>query len=198
MSAEFNTRWDADVRPALEAIADAIAPLVPAYHAAWAAIGNTGKTAMEELAVLAAARKQLNDAIEPHVAEVARLTSNNEGSIRMMGCPKDEYDTWFVHSSGDPAEFLRNVARFRSFNTNFWTSQGWLGYGKGIDLPPAQRLARERAEMEALGVDFSKELWLQTRDAQLALERIGTERGYGPTSGHHTAAGRYFGKLVAS
>lgn len=198
VSADASARWDAEVRVALEAIADAIAPLVPAYHAAWAAIGNTGKTAMQELAVLAAARKRLNDAIEPHVAEVARLTGNSEGSIRMMGSPKDEYDTWFVHSSGDPAEFLRNVARFRSFNSNFWTAQGWLGYGKGIDLPPAQRLARERAEMEGLGIDFSKEFWEQTRDARNALERVGNDRGYGPTSGQHTAAGRYFTKLAGS
>lgn len=190
-----DARWDDEVRPALERIAAAIEPFVGPYHAAFDALGKTDKSGSEELADLAAARKALNDAIEPHVDAVAKLTGNSADTIRMVSAPKDEFDTWFTHSSGDPAEYLRNVARFRSFNTNAWTAGGWLGYGKGIDLPPPQRLARERAEVEALGIDFTKGLHQQAPVARQALEVLAKDRGYGPDDMSGTAVGRYFSRL---
>lgn len=190
-----NATWDAEVRPALERIADQIAPFVPSFHAAFDAVGKTDMSGADELAAIAAARKALNDAIEPHVAEIARLTGNSESNIWMMGAPKDEYDTWFTPAHGDPAEFVRNVARFRSFNTNFWTSQGWLGYGKGIDLPPPERLARERKELEAMGVDFALGYHSMPQPMRAILHRIGTERGYGPDDSSGNAAERYYRKL---
>ncbi len=194
--AEQNARWDAEVRPALERIADAIAPLVPAYMDAWSRLGRTEKTGAEELDDLVAMQRQLNSAIEPHVDDIARLTGNPASTIRQAYQPKDVYDVWFVQSNGDPAEFIRNVARFRSFNVDFWTNQGWMGYGKGIDLPPPQRLARERAEAEALGIDFTKGLASQAGPARSALQSLARERGYGPDDMSGTAVGRYFNKLT--
>lgn len=133
--------WDAHVRPALLAIADEVAPLFPPVKVAWAQIGRTDAGCMAEVQFLKDAIAPLNALISGKVAEIASLTQNSPDSIRSIGAPRDEFDVWFSGSQ-DPAEYLRCVAHFRSFNVHSWSARGWRGYGTELDLSrPATMIA---------------------------------------------------------
>lgn len=72
----------------------------------------------EQKAAWLAAVDRLNEAVEGYILELSQLTPNSEHTLRQAFAPKGQGDTWF----GDkPADFLRNVARYDSFNDKLWT-----------------------------------------------------------------------------
>lgn len=108
----------------LNAIADEIEPLEPDWKACFEAVGD-----MDAYDALVAATRALNAVIEPHVDEIARITGNSASTLRQVYNPRDEIESWFGTGPGpgslSPSQFLRNVAKFKSFNIEYWKSKGW-------------------------------------------------------------------------
>ena len=117
---------------ALNAIADKIQPFEAAWFAAWDAIGRTSKTGAEEIADLNAAAKILDVEIRKHLRTIADITNNSLSNIEMMARVHPDDVDFHVAFSGaaSPSQYLRAVAKYRSFNQNYWTSQGWTGFTK--------------------------------------------------------------------
>lgn len=103
----------------LNAIAAAIEPAEADWTAAWLEIDNKAGVAFETLMVEVTAK--LNAAIETHVDEIARITGNSSSTIRQSYAPKEKLDVWFTAPSlQSPSAYLRNVAKYQSFNAQFW------------------------------------------------------------------------------
>lgn len=109
----------------LNEIADALEPFVGSWQAAWRNVGRGADTATE-MKELDRTTDALNAAIEPYVEEVARVTNNSVSTLRQVYAPRSAEDrrwhAWFSGSSS-PAQFLRNVAKHRSFNETHWAAQ---------------------------------------------------------------------------
>lgn len=111
--------------PTFEALY-AIAALIEVHErdwkAAWSELLDTscGPAAGWE-ARLRRSCAALNAVIEPHVAEIARATGNSLSTVRSVFEPTSQLDVWFGSNPKlAPAEFLRKVARHRSFNLHAW------------------------------------------------------------------------------
>ena len=120
----------------LNEIADLIEPFEAPWFTAFAVMGdpNDGKTGEQQWNELVEATRRLNDAILSHVAEIARVTGNNESTLRQVFCAnkEDKVGNINAHFGGNPAwpgwgpsAFLRCVAKYKSFNTHYWDSQGF-------------------------------------------------------------------------
>lgn len=130
-----------EVAEALGEIADAIQPQEDALNGAWSALlALSGLDGWKGLIEACAAA---NAAIEPYVERIARLTENSTSSLRSfspairggsLGGSGPEVAVWF--NDRFPASFLRNVARYRSFDEGYWPKRGWRGYE-----PQASRMA---------------------------------------------------------
>lgn len=115
-------------------IAAQIEPFEKAWFDAFEQILTPGtrKTGAQEWAELVEATRVLNEAIEPHIDMVATITENNPSTIRQVFCTKKDdgsgnIDAYFggnpAHRGWGPSEFLRCVADYKSFNTNYWISK---------------------------------------------------------------------------
>lgn len=111
-------------------IAKDLKPLCDEWNAAWNETANS-----DFVPRLVDVTKKVNDAVDPYVAEIAALTNNSESTIRQVYCPKkDDFgSTWFRSQKG-PAEFLRNVAAYESYNEKLWTQHS------GLERPPTHVL----------------------------------------------------------
>ena len=125
-----NTRIDspAEVQATFEAL-NFIAGLVEPHEAAWKAVWmevlDSGQPPGANWpARLAKACADLNAAIAPHVADIARITGNAETTLRSVYRPTSPICVWFVTGpSLLPSVFLRKVARHRSFNMQCWAQK---------------------------------------------------------------------------
>lgn len=109
----------------LNQIADLIEPQEATYFNAWAKFSRSASMADYDAIDNAASR--LNEFIESHIPEIAATTHNSTDTIRQVYRPRDEVSLWFA-GTNSPSEFLRLVAKYRSFNEQYWTTQGWRGY----------------------------------------------------------------------
>lgn len=112
---------------ALNAIADEIAVVERPWLEAWARINGDaeGVTGEQLMADLNKATSALNDYIASKAHQIADITGNSVDNIRMGFGPREGgRDTWFDAYPGHTAShFLRQVAKHRSFNTNYWADQ---------------------------------------------------------------------------
>lgn len=91
---------------------------------------------------LVRAVRGLNDAMDPFIGEIARLTGNAEPTLRQTYAPTDPGVQWFRAPSA--TEFLRCVAQYESFNLRSWREKGWQGWGKHPELAdPVSRVVQE-------------------------------------------------------
>lgn len=128
-----------EVAEGLNEIADAIQPQEDALLTAWSALRSL--PTLDGWNGLVAACAAANAAIEPHVERIAKLTENSTSSLRSFspalrglsvgGCGR-EVAVWF--NDRFPASFLRNVARYGSFDEAFWPQRGWQGYERDRQL----------------------------------------------------------------
>jgi hypothetical protein len=95
-----------------------IAAVIEPFEAEWLRAWVPDSSLNMDAALTASAAK-VNEAIEPFIDEVAKVTNNSADTIRQAYRPRHAYHVWF---GGDrsASEFLRNVAKHSSFNTNFW------------------------------------------------------------------------------
>jgi hypothetical protein len=108
----------------LHEIADAIEQAEGPWRAAWNRISAPDATNTRELLIdLEKVENALNDTISNHVDEIAAVTGNSSSTLRSVYAPKkNEGGVWFVKSAigMGPADFLRRVARHKSFNEVHW------------------------------------------------------------------------------
>lgn len=118
----------------LLAIADRVEPLEAEWHQAFSLVGRTDKTGNDDYNDLVAAAAKINAALEPYLDAIAACTGNGTTTIREVFAPKDEIGVYFGGSPSvpgfGPAHILRQVAAYRSFNHEYWRSQGWVTPGK--------------------------------------------------------------------
>lgn len=60
---------------------------------------------------------------------IASVTPNSIPSLQQVFCRKTD-SCECIFGTTRPADFLRCVAKYRSFNEQHWRSQGWGGYGR--------------------------------------------------------------------
>lgn len=137
-----------DAFTGLNAIADQIALAEPAWHQAFDEITSSEKSGAEAFADVVAATQRLNAVIAVHIPEIARLTGNSESTLRQVYCGGDEIAAHFGGSAGiagfGPAHVLRMVAKYQSFNTAYWDSQGY-------EFPWKARDEFSRSVVDAIG-----------------------------------------------
>lgn len=105
----------------LMAIAAAIAGKAQDWEIAWQKLEADPKNGSK---LITSATAALNAAIEPYVDSVAELTGNSVSTIRQCFAPRGFGEVWFSNRGlSSPAEFLQNVARYRSFNPDYWAHQ---------------------------------------------------------------------------
>lgn len=95
------------------------------WREAWAAMMSldSKKSGDELTAAVYAATAELNKVIETKIQEIAVITGNNADTLRMVQRPKDEADVMFGSLSMPASQFIRNVAKYQSFNTDYWAAQ---------------------------------------------------------------------------
>lgn len=104
----------------LNDIARAIQPHEAAWRAAWEQL-LAPDSRVGEIEKLREATAALNREVELRIPDVARVTGNNVDALRCGLRPADDLSCWFGCSPlRPPSEFLRNVARYRSFNERYW------------------------------------------------------------------------------
>lgn len=104
----------------LNQVADAIAPACERWNEI--KLRFTENPSRENQQELEAACASLNELIQPYVGEIASATGNSESNIRSVGSPKGWGDVWFstYASHLTPDQYLRNVAKYRSFSERYW------------------------------------------------------------------------------
>lgn len=117
MSTEL--KWE-DAASVLNAAAAACEPFEAELKAAWK---NVSDAASFER--VADAAKKVNDAIEPFIVPIARATNNALDNIRLFSPERHNEPgqpavaVWFVGNGSEPSKFLRDVAKWKSFNQQF-------------------------------------------------------------------------------
>lgn len=103
----------------IKAIAEQMKPYQEAYEKHWNAF-IAQKWTKESQEALDKVTHEFNTVLERQIELVASLTGNNVDTLKNGYAPKanDPYALWF---SNRPADFLENVARFNSFNPEFWS-----------------------------------------------------------------------------
>jgi len=122
---------------ALNAIADRLQPHQEMLARAWSRFFGATANAVQELSILRSTIAQVNRAIALEAPAIAEATGNSIHHIRSFQ-PSGidaELQVWF--DDHYPADFLRCVARYRSFSTATWRGRGWKGFA-GPDRAVAQ------------------------------------------------------------
>lgn len=71
--------------------------------------------------------REMNARVEVYINDIATITGNSIDALRQAYGPKKDGDVWFIDGAAlnqnvrTPEQFLRNVAEFKSFNTDSWT-----------------------------------------------------------------------------
>lgn len=116
---------------ALYRIAQALKPAQERIAAFVAAMQSPGLDADKWQALLDTV-PEINAMIEPHIDGIAAATPNSAAVLRSAYAPTESADgsghLFWTHTDF-PADFVANVARYQSFNEDYWTSQGWKGWG---------------------------------------------------------------------
>lgn len=122
----------------LNAIADRLQPAQDRLRRAWAAYVAVTSGAGEAYSKLALVVASVNAEIAAVSDEIAEITGNAPQNIRTYapavrnGVVLDPMRVWF--DDNYPADFIRAVATYRSFNTQFWVSRGWRGFKASAPL----------------------------------------------------------------
>lgn len=112
----------------LKLIADRLQPHQDVLARSWARFFAATVNANEEFSILRRSIAEVNRAIEREIPAIALATGNSERNImtfRPHGVDS-ELKVWF--DDHNPADFLRCVERYRSFNMSAWKTRGWKGY----------------------------------------------------------------------
>lgn len=102
----------------IKTIAEQMKPYQEAFEQKWNDFLSQ-KWSKDGQEMLDKAVSEFNAVLERQVEQVATLTGNNADTLKSAYAPKqnDPYALWF---SNRPADFLEKVARFNSFNPEFW------------------------------------------------------------------------------
>lgn len=96
-------------------IAERVQPLEDRYVEAWQTFDAV--PTMEGYRTFVKAVAKINAEIEKEIPLLADLTENSISNMRTFA-PRDEANVWF--NTQRPAEFLRKVAKYQSFNEEYW------------------------------------------------------------------------------
>lgn len=103
----------------LEELARSLALAQEKWLVAWRVC--TGEPDAHAVRRLEIRTKFLNDAIAVMVPTIARVTGNSTMTLHSAFAPREPLDVWFRCAPDlPPATFLRNVARYGTFNTERW------------------------------------------------------------------------------
>lgn len=176
---------------ALNAIADEIEVAERPWVQAWARINapaeqTAGVSGAQLFEDLKNAELALAEFISGKARQIAEITGNSESNIRMgFGPRKEGRDTWFDTYPSHPASwFLRQVAKYRSFNTNYWAEEerrierdAFMAkmdvHAKIVSVDEAARIMKEGGVPCVAGDDFvrGRPLMKFEKEAQ-ALSRL--------------------------
>lgn len=105
-------------------LADRLQPFQDELAALWARIMSPDAKATDCNNWLAK-RKECNEFVLSLASEIAKATGNHEDNIRMLlVLPAVAMPAYF----DSPADYLRCVAKYQSFNMNAWIRKGWEGW----------------------------------------------------------------------
>lgn len=137
---------------ALVAIAAFIEPHEKSWRSAWARVlsdecsSDTSEALQRECA-------RLSQLIDGQFEAIARATGNATSTLRSVYSPRNCFGVPFGDITTSPSEFLRSVAKYRSFNTFYWAAKA-----REDERDRLMALALERVGPLASAQDAAREI----------------------------------------